>query len=135
MIIDPSSFPNNIYCIDKTMKFLRPSKMNWMFCKKKKKDGPWNVFNLFFHWLSTFFCLQSWLFVLSERNIAKYILQTCCILKRKPFVLSSRTFKTFNIQLTICCRALLFVQLHDRWHFVHFHFATAVIALSPRNLK
>lgn len=54
---------------------------------------------------------------LSGRNIAKYILQTCCILvDKKTFVLLSQTHYTFKIQLTICCCVLLFVQLHDQWH-------------------
>jgi len=86
------------------------------------------------------FCLQSWLFVLSGRNIAKYILQTCCILvDKKTFVLLSQTHYTFNIQLTICCCVLLFVQLHNQWHFINFIFTlrgqSRVIALSNKELE
>lgn len=67
------------------MKFLRPSEMDWMFCKKKWTVECFQfVLPLVVHLFSfLFFCLQSWLFVLSGRNIAKYILHTYCILAGK----------------------------------------------------
>lgn len=43
----------------------------------------------------------------------------CFSREEKSFVTLSQTFK---IQLTVCCPVLLFVQLSDQWHFIHFQF-------------
>lgn len=98
------------------MKFLRPSKHGLDFFFFFLENGPWNVFNLFFHWLSSFFVYSLGRLFLSGRNIAKYILQTCCIsVDKKTFC--SIVSNPLHLQTTadhlLLCAAVLFSSIID----------------------
>lgn len=85
--------------------------MDWIFYKKTKqnKNGLWNVFICFSTGCPPFFVYS---LVKRGRDVAKCILQTCCILaEQKTFVGLSQTFKPLEynrlmLRVAAVCSAL-----------------------------